>query len=430
MIIHVVKPDENIFSIAQKYNVSATRLIQENGLSNSDTLAVGQTIVITYPTQTYIVKPGDTLQSIAASFQISLMQLIRNNNYLSNRNYIYPGEVLVISYDNNKGTIDTSGYVNAFIDKEILDKSLPYLTYISIFGYRITNNAEIIDIDDSVIIKKAKEYGVEPIMLLSTFTLQGLSDIESLFNILLSENLSDKHIINIINILSTKGYYGLNIAFQFLNINTLTIHENFAQKLYSRLHENGFKLFISLPTFEFTEANSDKKVDYAKLSQYCDGFTFMNYSWSTNYGPPSPVTSIQVISDFLKFAITEISPSKIDIGCPIIGYDWILPYIENASRAVSLKIDEAISLAKNKNANIFFDVKSQTPFYNYENIMESIKIAHEVWFIDARTIDELIKLTINLHLKGTGVWNIAYFYDQLWLIINTQFKINKLLQEP
>ncbi len=60
MTIHVVEKDETINSIAELYGVTADRIILENELIISDSLVPGQTIVITFPDQTYIVQEGDT----------------------------------------------------------------------------------------------------------------------------------------------------------------------------------------------------------------------------------------------------------------------------------------------------------------------------------------------------------------------------------
>lgn len=102
MIIHVVQPQETIQSIAEIYGVSAEKLIIDNELINPEDLVPGQTIVITYPQKVYIVQDGDTLESIAVMHNISVMQLLRNNPILAGREYIYPGELLVISYGTNR----------------------------------------------------------------------------------------------------------------------------------------------------------------------------------------------------------------------------------------------------------------------------------------------------------------------------------------
>ena len=142
MIIYVVQVGDTITSIANKFGVSETRLILENGISNPTDLVIGQTIVITYPQETYIVKEGDNLSEIALDHGISMMQLYRNNPYLWEREYIFPGEELIISYD-TKETITTNAYAFPFIDKNILRKSLPYLTYLSILNYKTLRKGEI-----------------------------------------------------------------------------------------------------------------------------------------------------------------------------------------------------------------------------------------------------------------------------------------------
>lgn len=133
MIIHIVQPGETISSIANYYGVTAAKLIQDNELEDAANLVPGQTIVIAYPVQVYTVQEGDSLIGIANTYDVSVMQLLRNNPYLSNRESLYPGDIIVISYNNNKGKITTNGYANTFIDLGILRKTLPFLTYLSIF---------------------------------------------------------------------------------------------------------------------------------------------------------------------------------------------------------------------------------------------------------------------------------------------------------
>ena len=131
MIIYVVQVGDTITSIADKFGVSEARIIRENGIQNPSDLVRGQTIVITNPRMIFIIEEGDTLSSIASEHEIPILQLYRNNPFLWEREYIYPGEELIISYDANT-TITTNGYAFPFIDLNIARKSLPYLTYLSI----------------------------------------------------------------------------------------------------------------------------------------------------------------------------------------------------------------------------------------------------------------------------------------------------------
>ncbi len=136
MIIHVVQPDETLNSISDNYKIPIDRLILENGITNPGNLAIGQTIVIVQPEVLYTVQAGDSLESIAAQHNVTPMELLRNNPYLSDREYLYADETIVISYQTDKTrTIATSGYIFPYIDKSVLIKTLPFLTYLNIFNY-------------------------------------------------------------------------------------------------------------------------------------------------------------------------------------------------------------------------------------------------------------------------------------------------------
>jgi len=429
MIIHVVQPGETIYSIAESYKVSAISLIQDNGLIAPNELVVGQTIVIVYPEKTYIVQEGDSLIGIADANGVTLMQLLRNNPYLSDREFIYPGETIVISYNENKRKISTNGYAFPFINKDTLRKTLPFLTYLSIFNYRATADGEIIGIDDTEIIQIAKEYGVAPIMLLSTLTIQGTGSQEVAFSIFYNEELVDRHIDNILNILKAKGYYGINVTFQFINPENRQIYENYIEKLSNRLNNEGYLVFVTLtPKTIFNENEvTFEKIDYSGIGQAANGIMFLSYNWGYSFGPPAAVTSVFMVREFLDYVVTMIPTEKIYVGLPIIGYDWQLPYESGISRANSLTTDAAIALASEVGAVIQYDETSQSPFFEYVDNSSGISKQHIVWFKDARSIDAIVSLVPAYGFQGIGIWNIMYFFSQMWLVINSQYEIETVL---
>lgn len=429
MIIHVAQQGDTIASIAKQYDVSAKRLIQDNGFEEFFALVPGQTVVIAYPKQTYTVKEGDTLQNIADVNEITLIQLLRNNPYLSDREYIFPGETLVIRYDNSKGRITTNGYANTYIDENTLTKTLPFLTYVSVFGYRTTTEADIIGIDDIEIINKANEYQVAPIMMLTSLSEQGGQHPE-VVKFLYNDSDVDKHINNILTILRRKGYYGINITYQFINEYNRLLYENYTKKLSERLKQDGYLLFITISENFIIEADkvSFEKIDFTNIGQIADGITILNYNWGYSFGPPGPVSSIYLMKQFFDYIIKLIPPQKIEIGVPIIGYDWELPYIIGVTKANSLTLDSAITLARDTGSKILFDEVSKTPYFKYIDNRSGTPRRHEVWFIDARTIYSLLKLVTEYGFRGTGIWNIMNYYTQMWLIINSEHEIETLLK--
>jgi spore germination protein len=130
---------------------------------------------------------------------------------------------------------------------------------------------------------------------------------------------------------------------------------------------------------------------------------------------------------FLDYIKQFIPLDKVIIGMATIGYDWELPFSAGISSVNSLTLNRAINLALEVDAAIQFDEISQTPYYRYIFGSNGNQIAHIVWFIDARSINSLLDLVSKYALNGTGVWNITIFNPQLWLLINSQYIIEKLI---
>lgn len=428
MIIHVVQQGDTIQSIAEAYGVSVASLIRDNELEFTNNLAIGQALVIVYPELTYTVREDDTLMSIANFHNVTVMQLLQNNPYLSDREYLYPGDTIIISYT-KKGNITTHGNTVPYINKDTLRKTLPYLTYLSVLNYTATDNGEIITYyDETEIIQTAKEYGVIPLMLLTTLTIQGEANVRTAYELLSNEAYQNSLIENILTILRTKGYYGVNISFEYISISNLQSVENFFSKISNRLNEEGYQVFIIINPRISVVGNEIRyeTTDYTVLDKIAQNIIFMDYQWAINNNPPSPISSISNIDVYLNHLLEYILPDNIIVGMATIGYDWELPFSAGISAVYSLTPQRAVDLARTVGAIIQFDEVSQTPFFQYSVNSNGNSVEHIVWFIDARSINALLGLVTKYHLLGTGIWNIMIYNPILWLLINSQYEIDKI----
>jgi len=429
MEIYVVQEGDDIYSIAKKYVMSIDRLIQENGLVYPFDLVIGQALVITYPKQYYTVQQGDTLQSIADLYKVTPMQILRNNQSLLDRKSLYVGETLVISY-NTKGQITTNGFAYPFISKETLLKTLPNLTYLSIFNYSITEKGEIKTYyeDDSDIIKTTKEYGVIPLMMISTLNLQGESNENTANQVLYNDEYQQVTIDTFYNVIKSKGYQGLNVVFNYLNKVNQLQYENFAKKIATKLQAEGLLFFV---TINYQSQIIDGKiileqVDYSKFSSYVNGLIFLRLEWGTRYGPPVPVIDINNAIILFDYVAPIVTPDKMVFSIPMLGYDWTLPYIPNNSNANSLSINSVLDIANGNDVVIEFDENSQNPFFYYNQFNLGVPSKHIIWFVDARTMKAFLNLIFEKGLNGCGIWNVMIYNSQIWTIINSQFEIVKI----
>jgi membrane-bound lytic murein transglycosylase D len=112
---HVVRSGETLWSIASRHGVSVASLVHHNGLSNADTLRVGQVLQVppvaqlasTQPTDenlqrlAYIVRRGDTLSAIATRFRVQVEDVMSWNKLRSAR-ALKAGQRLVLYVDDTR----------------------------------------------------------------------------------------------------------------------------------------------------------------------------------------------------------------------------------------------------------------------------------------------------------------------------------------
>ncbi len=430
MKIHVVQAGETLEMIANQYKISSERLILENGITNPHNLVEGQTIVIIDALITHTAKEEEPLPLVANMYGVTVMHLLRNNPNLSGRNVLLPNETIVIQYDTNaKHSTMISGFAHSFIKRDILRKTLPYLTFLTIFDYKLTPEGELVDIDDIELIEIAREYGVASIMTVTTLSEYGVHDDKLANFILTNPDLQDKLIDHAISIMRTKGYAGLNVYYQGLTSANLSLVEELTKKISVRVKAEGliFGITVSPRTiFEGTEA-SIEKVDYSSLVPYVDGVLFLSYNWSYSYGPPASSAPMNMVRSMVEYFITVVPPDTTDLGFPVIGYDWELPYIPGSTKARAITYDTAIELAILASVPIFYSDISAAPYFFYKNEMQQ---HHLVWFKDSRSIQALTSLINEFNLMGFSIWNIMRFFNQLWFVINNNFEIIKMESVP
>ena len=428
MIIHVVKPGDNIYSIAQNYNVSPLKIIRDNDLADPNSLVVGQTLVIREPDVVYQVQPLDTLQRIANVYNTTTIDLLQKNPFITNSSVIYPGDEIVISYKDEpkRGLIEVIGYAYPNIDRSVLYRTLPYLTYLTLFTYGITDSGELIDIDDEEIIQIARSYGVAPLMLISTLTDQGTFSNELAHVILNDLDVQNNLIENILETLRAKNYYGLDVDFEYVLPEDREMYIQFIERLANRLNPEGYQVLTALApkTSAAQEGLLYEAHDYEGLGDVSNEVLLMTYEWGYTYGPPMAVAPVDKVREVLDYAVTEIDPNKIFMGIPNYGYDFTLPYVEGESRADSLSNVEAVQLADRVGARIEFDEVSKAPYFIY---YDRSGRQHRVWFEDARSILEKLNLYSEYGFKGAGYWNVMRYFPQNWIVLNSLYDIVKVL---
>lgn len=371
MIIHIVKQNDNIFSIAKMYNKTIEQIAKDNGLDIAKTLVIGQSIVITED------KPK--LRAIASN-----------------------------------------GYMYTNIKKDILDSFLPYLTFGSVFSYTFDKNANIKSIDDEEVLKNIKASFTKPIMVISSIGEEDGFD-TNLSGIILNDiALQDKLIENILFIMRSKGYFGLDIDFEYVATENKDKYIKFLEKITKTLNNNGYPVNVSLaPKLSKNQKGLLYEAhDYEAIGEIANSILLMTYEWGYTYSKPMPTSPIDKVRLVLDYATSEIKSEKIFLGVPNYGYRWT----EGEKMAKSIGNEEAIDIARENNATIEFDEKTQTPYFSY--IKDGKK--NIVHFEDARSIYSKFMLISEYNLAGFSYWNIMRKFTQANTVLSQLFDVYQI----
>ncbi|MCA1011879.1 LysM peptidoglycan-binding domain-containing protein [Halobacillus halophilus] len=427
MQIHVVQSGESVFSIANLYDSTPNAIIDANELETPGDLVVGQAIVVPIVGQFYFVQPGDSLYSIASRFGTTAEELAQVNNLQVNQT-LQPGFRLYIP---EQPPVNTSA--NAYIEPfggEVSDtlqssaeNRAPLLSYLAPFSYEIQPDGSLKapPLDNFKAIADNNDASL--MMVVTNLAEDGFSA-ELGRTILTNEDLQNTLLDNIIQTTREIGFRDVHFDMEFLPPELKENYNQFLRKAKERLSAEG--LLMSTALAPKTSADQEglwyEAHDYKAHGEIADFVVLMTYEWGYSGGPPRAVSPIGPVTEVVDYALTEMPANKILLGQNLYGYDWTLPYEPGGEFAKAVSPQRAIQIARENNVNISYDEEEQAPFFTYTDASGS---DHEVWFEDARSIQQKFDLIKNRGLRGISYWKLGLSFPQNWLLLSSQFNVEK-----
>lgn len=367
----------------------------------------------------YVVKSGDTVDRIADEYSVSTESVVQNNQLV----YPYPlavGQALIIGeFDEtqNLRVRDAGGYAYTYISRWVMEQTLPFLNRLFVFSYGFTTSGAIIDPpqDDTWMIEMSRKQGTVPILTLTPFGQDGKFNNNLIHEVVTREAVRDRLLYNLAALMQEKGYGGIDIDFEYILAEDRDFFTGFVQRAVEVMHPFGFTVSVALAP----KTSADQKgllyegKDYAAIGSAADEVLLMTYEWGYKYGPPMAVAPLNMVKRVVDYAVTEIAPSKINLGIANYGYDWPLPFVRGETAARTIGNVEAVQIAIEYGAEIQFDELAQSPFFYYT---DEEGTEHVVWYEDVRSLQGKYDLLPEYGLKGIGVWQIMRWYFGMWLL--------------
>lgn len=426
MQIHVVRPGQTLYGIAQTYSVTVDRLVESNKIPNPNNLVSGQALVIPIVGSYYFVQPGDSLYSISQRIDVPVQELA-NINGISENQILSVGYRLYIPA-RRKRTAEFNGYVEprgttvAPALEAAAREAAPYLTYLAPFSFQALRDGSLKEplLNDFPAI--ARENKNVLMMVITNQENDQFSD-ELGRIILTNTSVQNKFLNNIVTTAKKYGFRDIHFDFEYLRPADREAYNQFLRKARDRFKKEGW--FISTALAPKTSAEQKGRWyeahDYKAHGEIVDFVIIMTYEWGYSGGPPMAVSPIGPVRDVLEYAVTDIPSNKILMGQNLYGYDWTLPFVQGSTaRAVSPQ--QAIQLAADNDVSIEYDETAQAPHFNYTDIEDR---QHEVWFEDARSIQAKFDLLKELNLRGMSYWKLGLAFPQNWLLISDNFNVRR-----
>ena len=198
----------------------------------------------------------------------------------------------------------------------------------------------------------------------------------------------------------------------------------FIKELSTALHDQGKLLSVTTPP-DFapdTKRAGNSVYSWAEIGPLIDRLRIMAYDFSTT--SPGPIGPLPWSEDAVKYAVTQMPASKVYLGIPGYGRDWITKVegvcpkdfassvVVGAKAAVVMR--EALTLATSNNATPTYNTTNAEATFTYKktyvdptNSASFCTASRTVWYPDERSYTARTNLVGKYRLGGIAVWTFG-----------------------
>ena len=235
--------------------------------------------------QIYVVRPGDNVDRIAAESQIPVETIVFDNQI----EYPYRlavGQALFLRSGQQPGErtpLYVSGYAYPFINSQVLEETLQWLTAIYIFSYGFTLEGSLIppEIDDGPVIEAAARMRVRSVLTLTPFGSDGRFNNNLVTVLVGSLEVQRNLILELGRVMQQKGYGGLDIDFEYVRSEDREEFARFVERTTQVMNLLGYPVSVALAPKTSREQTGllYEGIDYRLLGAAANRAMLMTYEW-------------------------------------------------------------------------------------------------------------------------------------------------------
>jgi spore germination protein len=423
MAIHIVSSGESLSAISNDYGVSIPTIVRDNGLLSINSIVPGLALYIPdnrspLYNRYYQIQAGDLLWRLARRFRTSV-ELILQANPSIDPNQLRVGQRLIIPSP-IKLPLTILGFIEPYNPEAFLSTFnllANQLTYIAVAAFSVTEEGyAYVTLRDQEIVLRSKQLNVIPLLMIRNLG-NGEFSPERIGNILANPVYRNHLITSLVGLVRNRGYEGVSIDFEFIPPARRNEFNVFLRDLKLALGEQILHVNVHAKNEDLPDNPIVGAYDYKEIGQISDIVAVMTIDYGYPTGPPDPIAPIWWVDEVLRYALTQISPNKLQMSLALYGYDKRVP--TNLTRALSVL--GAQNQAISKGSPIIYDQRAQSPWYQYWE--DSTK--HIVWFEDIRSYIEKYNLMDKYQIQGTTFWQLSLPAPQNFAFLRDNIAVRK-----
>lgn len=217
---------------------------------------------------------------------------------------------------------------------------------------------------------------------------------------------------------------------------TSPLWTTFVKELATKLHAQGDILSVTTP--EVRDPASGKKgywvYNWPEIGPIIDRLRIMTYDYSV--ANPGPIGPLSWVDQITKYASTLMAPSKIWVGVPTYGRDWvtavegtcpdgvdlIAPQGATAGTKAVVNSKDAAALAASYQATPVWTESYGEYSFNYTKVYapadgapdKTCVVTRTVWYQDARSVAARAALVAKYRIGGVALWSLGIEDPLTW----------------
>ncbi|HXQ47419.1 MAG TPA: glycosyltransferase [Caulobacteraceae bacterium] len=207
------------------------------------------------------------------------------------------------------------------------------------------------------------------------------------------------------------GYAGYIFDLENISPDALKDYPGLLARARAALKPLGREVWVTAPfddddwPFKAMQANSDSLILMAYDEHYVTG----------GAGPPAGEDWFET---YLDRRLSALDPAHTIVAYGAYGYDWTSADPSGQSTADAVTFHEAIQAAHDSEVDITYDDNALNPHFAY---VEDDGTKHDVWFLDATTTFNQIKVTDPWHVRGYGLWRLGSEDPGVWTLLDKPY---------